>query len=86
MYAVMDTHYFGKACIDLTGCFPHRASKKNEYILVGYHHNDNAILSTALKRSTAVEIIKGWKILNKKLLLNVCNCLCILLTTKNIFE
>ena len=32
------------AYTDLTGRFPYRSSRGNEYILVGYHYNSNTIL------------------------------------------
>ena len=63
----MDTHNFNKAYIDLTGRFPHRSSRGNEYILVGYHRDSNAIFSTALKRRTLPEVTRGWKIINDKI-------------------
>ena len=64
VYAIMDS--MGKAYIDLTGRFPHCSSRGNQYILVGYHHDGNAILSTPLRKRTAAEITRGWTILNNK--------------------
>ena len=38
-----------KAFMDLTGRFPHCSSRGNEYILVAYHYDSNAILGLPLK-------------------------------------
>ena len=39
--------------MDLAGCFPQRSSRGNEYVLVGYHFDGNAILASAVKNRTA---------------------------------
>ena len=49
IYALFDSSPTGLAYINLTGRFPYRSSRGNEYILVGYHYDANAILCTALK-------------------------------------
>ena len=54
------------AYIDLTGRFPFQSSRGNNYILVGYHYDSNAILAEPLKNRTASEITKTWKIINSK--------------------
>jgi hypothetical protein len=41
---------------DLTGRFPHRSSRGNEYLLVVYDHDSNSILHCALKNKQAAEI------------------------------
>ena len=64
VYTIIDE--LSKAYIDLTGRFPHCSSRGNQYILVGYHHDGNAILSTPLRKRTAAEITRGWTILNDK--------------------
>ena len=60
----MDTK--SQAYIDLTGRYPHYLSRGNEYILVGYYHNGDTIISTPLRRQTAAEIIRGRTIINVK--------------------
>ena len=45
---------------DLTGRFPYRSSRVNEYILVGYHYDSNTILAEPLKNRTAPMIIEAW--------------------------
>ena len=45
---------------DLTGRFPHRSSRGNEYLLIVYHHDSNSILQAALKNKTGAEIKQNW--------------------------
>ena len=52
------------AYTNLTGRFPHRSGRGNEYILVGYHYDSNAILAEPVKNRTAEVLTKGWKALN----------------------
>jgi hypothetical protein len=52
---------------DLTGRFPHRSSRGNEYLLVVYDHDSNSILHCALKNKTGAEIKKGWQHIHEKL-------------------
>ena len=46
---------------DLTGRFPHKSSRGNEYLLVVYDFDSNAILVEAIKNRTAKEITKAWE-------------------------
>ena len=48
VYALFDSSPKGLAYIDLIGRFPYRSARGNEYILVGYHYDDNDILVVAL--------------------------------------
>ena len=52
---------------DLTGRFPHKSSRGNEYILVVYDYDSNAILTTPLQSRAAATIRKGWEHLNATL-------------------
>jgi hypothetical protein len=52
---------------DLTGRFPHRSSRGNEYLLVVYDHDSNSILHCALKNKQAAEIQRGWLRIHEKL-------------------
>lgn len=64
VYAIMgDT--LSQVYICFPGRFLHSSSRGNEYILIGYHHDGDAILSTPMWRRTATEITRGWRILNK---------------------
>ena len=49
-------------CMGTYSCF----SSGNEYILVGYHFDANAILAEPIKNRQARTLTSGWKILNKK--------------------
>ena len=50
-----------KAFLDLTGRFPYKASRRNEYILIVYHYDFNAILGLPLKIDKQVLSQKpGW--------------------------
>ena len=57
----------GKAYMDLTGRFPHCSSRGNNYILVAYHYNNNAILGEPLKNRQAATITQAWKLIHQKL-------------------
>ena len=53
--------------MDLTGQFPYCSSRGNQYILIGYHYDSNAILGLPLKNRQANTITSAWKQLDKKL-------------------
>ena len=53
--------------IDLTGKFPHKSSRGNQYLLLLYDFDSNAILVEPLKCSLASAIVKAWSTLNSKL-------------------
>jgi hypothetical protein len=52
---------------DLTGRFPHRSSRGNEYLLIVYDYDSNSILHCALKNKTAAEIKRGWISIHERL-------------------
>jgi hypothetical protein len=52
---------------DLTGRFPHRSSRGNEYLLVVYDHDSNSILQCPLKNKTGAEIKRGWTSMHERL-------------------
>ena len=56
-----------KAYMDATGRFPHCSSRGNEYVLIGYHTDANAILGIAMKNRRAATITAAWKELHKKI-------------------
>ena len=47
--------------MDLTGRFPYKFSRGNEYILIAYHVNSSAILGQAIKNKQALTIAKSRK-------------------------
>ena len=57
-----------KGYMDLCGRFPHRSTRGNEYILLLYDYDSNAILVEALSSRQAGEITRGWKLLHRRLL------------------
>ena len=56
-----------KTYSDQTGRFPHRSSRGNEYIMVMYDYDSNAILVTALKNRQAKTIVEAWESLHARL-------------------
>jgi hypothetical protein len=52
---------------DLTGRFPHRSSRGNEYLLIVYDHDSNSILHAPLRNKTASEIKRGWVSIHERL-------------------
>jgi hypothetical protein len=55
------------ACHDLTGRFPHRSSRGNEYLLTVYDYDSNGILHCPLKNKTGAEIKRGWITIHERL-------------------
>jgi hypothetical protein len=52
---------------DLTGRFPHRSSRGNEYLLIVYDYDSNSILHFALRNKTGAEIKRGWVKIHERL-------------------
>ena len=65
IYTITSKH--DKAYMDLTGRFPHCSSRGNEYILVVYHYDSNAILGMPIKNRQAATITHAWQQLNSQL-------------------
>ena len=53
--------------MDLTGRFPYCSSKGNEYILIAYHYDSNAILGLPVANRQAGTLTKAWKKLHETL-------------------
>ena len=66
IYTIFESSPTGLAYIDLTEIFTYRYARGNENILVGYHFDANAILSTALKNYQAATITAVWTKINNK--------------------
>ena len=49
------------ACIDLTGRFPMRSSRGNQYILNGCHYDENCIHSIAIKKRKSATLTATWQ-------------------------
>ena len=52
--------------MDLTGRFPQRSSSGNNYILVVYHYNANAIIAKPIKDRTATTITDTWNTIHNR--------------------
>ena len=49
----------------MTGRSPQRSSRGNEYILVGYHYDGNAILAQPTKDRSATSLTTAWERMHK---------------------
>ena len=56
--------------MDLTGRFPYKSSRGNEYILIAYHFDFNAILGVAIKNHQAKTITTVWKSIQDKFIIS----------------
>ena len=54
------------AAADLTGRFPYRSSRGNQYVMVMYHYDSNVIWGVPLQKRTAADIVDAWESLIKK--------------------
>ena len=64
IFAMVDTT--DKAYFDLPGRFPFCSSRGNQYLVIAYHYDANAILGVAIKNRQASTITNAWTELNKK--------------------
>ena len=62
-----DICYQNKAYCDLTGRFPHKSTRGNQYLFVLYDYDSNAILCEPLKTRQAHEITQAYNKVFKKL-------------------
>ena len=53
-----------KGYLDLTGKFPYQSARGNQYLLVAYDYDSNAILVQALPNRQKATITKSWKSIN----------------------
>ena len=60
-YMVVDRKQLTTAYTDLTGRFPQRSSRGNEYVLIGYHYDGNSIMCKAIKDRTAASLATAWE-------------------------
>ena len=64
--SVIQTNTTDLGFTDLTGRFPYRSSRGNEYILVAYNYDGNCILAEAIKNREAKSITSAWTSMNTK--------------------
>ena len=50
----------------MTGRFPYKSARGNQYILAVYHYDINAILAQPIKNREAATITNGWQEINKQ--------------------
>ena len=49
IYTIIDPTHDIKGCVDLTGRFPRKFFRGNEYVMIGFHDDANSILTEPLK-------------------------------------
>jgi len=64
-YAIVDPSKFTIGYMDLTGRFPRRSSRGNEYILVGYYYDANHIKGIPINNRCGPTITEAWEQLHK---------------------
>ena len=57
----------GKLFTDQAGRFPHKSSRGMQYIMVGYNHDSNSILTQTLKTRSEQELLRGMTALHSYL-------------------
>ena len=53
--------------MDLTGRFPIQSSRGNEYILIAYHYDSNAIVGLPVKNRQTATLSAAWEKLHSQL-------------------
>ena len=64
IYTIYECNPTNMGYTDLTGRFPYRSSRGNEYIFIAYNYDGNAILAKAIRNRTAAIITEAWKTLH----------------------
>ena len=67
IYILVESSSKGIGYIDLIGCFPYRSAKGNQYILIAYHFDANAIYGQAIKNRESKVITSAWEGIHKKI-------------------
>ena len=60
-YILIDKKDLTTAYQDLTGRFPYRSSRGNEYILIGFHYDANSIIAHPVKNRKGPTLIQAWE-------------------------
>jgi hypothetical protein len=66
-YVYADTIDAGQIYTDQTGRFPVVSSKGNNYIMILYDYDSNAILAQPIKDRTAPELLKAFQVMEQEL-------------------
>ena len=53
-------------CTYLTGRFPNKSSRGNEYIMVGYNCDDNYVMGVPLRNKKGETITEAWQNIHNK--------------------
>ena len=69
-YIILDMAKLATTYMDLTGKFPYQSSHGNNYVLVPYNYDGNAILVEPMPDREAVTIISCWKKYHDRLINN----------------
>ena len=56
------------AYTDLIGKFPYCSTRGNNYIMVVYNYDGNAILAEPVKNKQAATLLESWKIIHEKII------------------
>ena len=62
-----NTSVSGNFFTDQIGRFPNKSSRGNQYIMVAYDHDSNAILAEPIKRRVAEELLRAIKAIHRYL-------------------
>ena len=65
-YILIDKNNIKTAYQDLTGRFPIKSSRGNEYVLIGYHYDANCILGHPIKDRTSQSLTRAWEHLHRQ--------------------
>ena len=65
-YILVNPQEIATGYLDLTGRFPRRSSRGNEYILVAYHYDANLIKAIPLKNRRGQTITESWQLLHNE--------------------
>ena len=65
LYFLASVDKAGLVFSNLTGRFPIQSSCGNNYVLIAYHGDANAILQPTLKSRHALSIVNAWESINK---------------------
>ena len=65
-YLLVENNPKNMGYIDLTGRFPSKSAKGNQYIIVAYHYDANAIYAHPIKNRESSTITTAWSTINTK--------------------
>ena len=70
VYTIIEAEDAISGYFDLTGRFPQRSIRGNQYLVVEYYYNANSILVIPINNCTATSMVNAWKELRNKYDLN----------------